>query len=1169
MAERRLQVQELEQVAQSSVRPTARPVDTYVRPPASQTQPSELSQFLAAVAPAIQANAEETRKERLVRERKIQEGIYKKELAQATQARIELISQADQHYAANRNTEYLNLTDDAEGTAAQKVKAKRQAYYSQYLDSLRANGTDPVIIQALENDLILKDAVWMAEVYAKDKADYDQERISSNFISSVTAVTDSPHSRAIQVSNINDVYNSYVSANDGDYRAANDMMWEFAVTRAPVNADNAVVDWLKSPMSSRDGKTSQWKVGRRAKARAKIEKAILKQTTISSTAAKKLATQKHIQETTEQAIRDGDTSAVVTDRDVIVPGADGKTHSVKISFADVAPVAEEVFQKTIADIIKNTEVSDDDIGSDEFLVQTERQLLIAEAAKNRFELYKDNNLPLPEMAEAASNGKRFLVRGDFKTDPKNLENAMNMYKVLSEADALAGSTEGILKTVLDTDEAVRFRHLHAMVKGGKDFEDALATVQGRIYEDKKVTVTDEHTREVLDNLWPWLSKEAEANNLGIMTYEANLLANALIQTDPTYASNPEQARKDALEMIKGDFAAVRNTDGSISLIHKASNAIRKAAETEDIEQGLQEIKETPVLQEYINKLLSLDSVPVGPAVLRALSSEGLENRVGFKLFVANAANPNQLYVFAQVPGKPTEKALLSTVNVWDFNKNRIDNIKEQILKKYNNAVDVGQLAPTAPVAPSETEEKVSALRELYRQRAVERANLTKRKEALAAGGETFETSVLNPATEAMKEAFESGLLQLDKFLSSEDKKDLEKVGEAVDKTVEEDVEEAVEEVVEEVVKEVSFPEAVEEAATTIPLEDRFAKASPPTELPPPELPPTEMPPPEAVEEAPPSIPLEEASSSLPESSAKQLATLVADKFNMLYNVDEDGTISAVKWAKQTAGRVKREANRMAAEVNKVIAQAGEAKDEVLNAASSAVINAVIPQAKDANVGTAIVGKVPSVDTVVAIAGARNPADVAFQYMGMSEHTKEGATAIRGFFKNIVGNWKPNQSVEEFATSTAWCAAFLTQVLRDSGVDTTKLIKGDKFNQVRAAAYLKGGDVIKGSQALPGDIMIKKHSKAERRRYNSVAHVGIVAKVEGDTVYYIGGNTGNKVELAEYNMKKTDVHFRRIKGVTDLPTKSLPSLLELKAGRDARNNKAPKILQSLYDDQRIN
>ena len=71
MAERRLQVQELQQAAQSSVRPTARPVDTYVRPAAPQTQASELSQFVAAIAPAIQADADERRKERLVRERKI------------------------------------------------------------------------------------------------------------------------------------------------------------------------------------------------------------------------------------------------------------------------------------------------------------------------------------------------------------------------------------------------------------------------------------------------------------------------------------------------------------------------------------------------------------------------------------------------------------------------------------------------------------------------------------------------------------------------------------------------------------------------------------------------------------------------------------------------------------------------------------------------------------------------------------------------------------------------------------------------------------------------------------------------------------------------------------------------------------------------------------------
>lgn len=295
-----------------------------------------------------------------------------------------------------------------------------------------------------------------------------------------------------------------------------------------------------------------------------------------------------------------------------------------------------------------------------------------------------------------------------------------------------------------------------------------------------------------------------------------------------------------------------------------------------------------------------------------------------------------------------------------------------------------------------------------------------------------------------------------------------------------------------------------------------------------------------------------------EGSVEQTTALAKAKFNMLYNVAEDGAVTATKWATQTTDRAMRMAEGMAADVA-----------ENIEAAGGAIIESIIPKAEASDLKPAIIGEKPEAEAVAAIATAKNPADVAYQYLGIDENTEEGASAVKGFFENVVGDWNPDdQSVEEFAASKAWCAAFLTQVLRDSGVDTRSLLGKDKFNQVRAASYLKAGDAVEAPEVQAGDIMIKMHSAEDRKKFKlGVAHVGIVAKVEGDTVYFIGGNTGDKVELSDYNMTEEDVSFRRIKGASDIPSESLPSMLQLKAGKYGRKamDKISKGFNSIYDN----
>ena len=716
MAERRLQVQELQQVAQSSVRPTARPVDTYVRPADPQTQASELSQFMAAIAPAIQADAEERRKERLVRERKIQEGIYKNQLNQATQSRIELLSQANQHYKANKE-EYLALQDDEDGLAVDKVKARRKTYFDGYINELKRSGTDEVIIQALENDLLTHDALWIANTYAADKGDRNREEIGNKLTTATVGILDSGLDNISQVEDIDELFRNHVDANGGDYRTALDSMWDLAVSRAGTQANNALVDWLKSPFSSPQGQPPQWEVGKRAKQRAQIEKAQQVQANAGRTALKKQATANDLAERASDVYTNGNVGSAMVGQDVFVTDENGNTYAVRHQAQDFVPVIEQLYQEDVARIM----ASDAEVDV--------KEAMIVDANRRKYAFFHDNNLAPPEVRNAVSNGKRFLTQGDL-TDPQNLERAEEMFSVLNAADEYA---DGMVGIALKGEDVTRFRHLQVLVNSGREFSEALGMVQGVLLDDTKVTVSDDDSRQALDNNWlPWLSQDANAKNIRIMTDEANRLANALLQTDEDMTA--EEAKKIALEQTSKDYKGIKNTDGSVSLVRVESNALKSAVNVEQIEQGLTDLKNDPEIQKFVNQQLSLSGA----------NFDLFGTSFGFELSVGNTGNPNQLYVYAEPAageegaGDANQRILLTTVNIWDFNNNRIDGIKDQVIKQHTQAKEAG-LLPDANTSSTPSLNTGGAAGESSTEAAV--ANAATQAATAIAGDPAFDETV--------------------------------------------------------------------------------------------------------------------------------------------------------------------------------------------------------------------------------------------------------------------------------------------------------------------------------------------------------------------------------------------------------------------------------------------
>jgi GH24 family phage-related lysozyme (muramidase) len=282
-----------------------------------------------------------------------------------------------------------------------------------------------------------------------------------------------------------------------------------------------------------------------------------------------------------------------------------------------------------------------------------------------------------------------------------------------------------------------------------------------------------------------------------------------------------------------------------------------------------------------------------------------------------------------------------------------------------------------------------------------------------------------------------------------------------------------------------------------------------------------------------------------EGSVEQGVALAKAQFNMLYNQAENGVISATKWATQTTNRAVRMGEMMVADAK--VAGAGMVE---------AVSEAVLPSAQASTITPTNVGQKPKGEDVVAMAASPDLISAALEYMGMTENSKNGAKAVEGMFNSIVGGKAFKGTPEEVAKGNAWCAAFLAQVLADAGIDANKLIGGkDKYAATRAKSYLKVGKPVDIADVKAGDIMVAVHSQADRDKYfrekgqklTSFGHVGIVVEAKDGELYYIGGNTGDKVKVSSYGMGKKDLRIRRIDGVTKPDVDNLPSIREMEWG----------------------
>lgn len=1201
----RPQVRQFQAPTQADIRPAASPVDTFVAPAKETTQPSPLSQFLTAITPAIEADANQRKVDRLKREKEVADGIARAKENQIKQQARKFLGTIAYDYMVNeeayKEAEVIDVYE--------KIRADKE----QYIGALKESGVDNLLALKFDEMIEAGTETFMQETLRPAKYTHTQGKLLTNFQDGVLDINnnfnlglykkeDGSLDPEAAMADIAEMYTTFHQDN-------NDF---FTPSDNKVNAalDALVIDMKDSQPFSIIGQYMESTVHSKGQygTKALFAKSYddLKQARAATTKKNATAVAKSsaITSMIQEAFATQSISAV-KDRSYIDPNT-GK--AIKITKDEV-----------------------------EAAILSSPEYLGIKGAGNKLAFLAKIDIVPTKLKGIVLDGVKFTRKGNTPTTPEDMlmiENATNQYQAMKNA--------GMDMSWLDEDARKKMDALHYIAQDmamvgertlvddtllddpyfaeeaytqKQDFNNAATIVQ--MMDDFKGTISSKELREqVTDGLkagWmtDWLGTELnEVFNTESLTTDIVEGAYQLYSTGAYQTI--EQAAKVATNIAKDDYKIVESSDGT-DYAFKHLNT--DYTTTMDVTQTVNTYNK--VLPSLVsNAMFAKHSLEEGEfavglypdianpnaVVIRAYDTSGdvpkflgtLGGQMDKRALFTNEQQLNMLVA------KSLEAANIQPVTTYTGNDLVAREIEFQVNKvlegEMTGAEYLGGGADAATsledipitqdilnsfvgLSDEEKAEAAEAARQsgnkflseildwAFEQNLADEEVEGDQTSMLDTVGDTLASAGTAIAREfgGVKEAAASTLIADEGFEASPyDDMGKQSVGygfqmeslEEDEKALIEDINNVKPEEADAVLnlkvdKLSNWWDDTVEGFSNLPESSQVSAISMAYQLGKENV----------AREWPKFMASIKEAAQYAEGSVEQTTALAKAKFNMLYNVAEDGAVTATKWATQTTDRAMRMAEGMAADVAET---------------AQGMFNSIIPEAQAATLTPMKVGDKPDAEGVVAVATSPDPVTAAMKYMGISESSKNGSQAVKGFFDNAVGGeFAPDKSAYKIATTNAWCAAFLAQVLADSGIDVQKAIGGrDRFDQTRAKAYLNIGEAVDVADVKAGDIMVAVHSKEDKADYfkkkgkklTSFGHVGVVVEAKDGELYYIGGNTGDKVKVSSYGIDKKDLRIRRLNDVKQIPREQLPSLLEMEYGKLGKYaDKIGNFFTGLYDN----
>ena len=179
MARQRVQVQGIQ--APTEVRPTARTVETYVKPVAPQFKPSPLAQFVEGISPAIETISQIEKEKQVKRQIEIEQGEKKRKAAEA-----KLVLKRATRAAKAAGNEALGLDPDkyyGEGGEEALTEVRSAA-----VADIFAEVEDEEILEAVKSDFKLANITWFEQNFDPEKNKHLRGKTLGNVFNEVIAI---------------------------------------------------------------------------------------------------------------------------------------------------------------------------------------------------------------------------------------------------------------------------------------------------------------------------------------------------------------------------------------------------------------------------------------------------------------------------------------------------------------------------------------------------------------------------------------------------------------------------------------------------------------------------------------------------------------------------------------------------------------------------------------------------------------------------------------------------------------------------------------------------------------------------------------------------------------------------------------------------------------------
>lgn len=686
----RPQVRQFQAPTQADIRPAASPVETYIRPVVQAQAPSELTQFLSAISPAIEVEAEQRKVERLKKEREIANGIQRNKEAQLVAKKDELLG--------NLYLDYVKDTDVSHAKTKEQIIAERSEYTDNYIGQLRESGVDENLITAFETEIMTGHSAFINDKWMVGKLDYEQTQQLNELVQPIFTMNAlAEANEGVTLEQGKQRIHKYVT----DFKNVNpDISWDrinsYLIDKAFDDSkdrpNSPLIAWLSDPDLSMNQLNNSKYADKAAAIRQRREDSLK----LSKTEQKELAEGQFYGSQSFNFFETGDTSGMAYDKDITMGDVTFRPDQKSMSQAvDVEWSTRSIgFEQEMQDIA-NSDLPDDQKVAKITAITTNK---IEPLNKQYFDYYAATGQVPPRVGQGALDFK--LNANKNVTDPDVIQKLEQSYKSLDTFSKYGGSVKSVLG-----DKADDFLAIQTLVDNNVlDLPEATGYIQGtELDPNKTITVTEDTISSSLDSIETYSlgfltgTDKDNVENLAVMVPEIQKVAGLIQQVR---GGEESDIIEEAITKVAANYQAATMPSGKKFLLNMPANSKQAKAAIEDIEQGIASIMGDSDLVASIHTQLGLEpryvldddaGTIVGRSQLAQARREGkfparvYSDQANFELTLRQTANPNEVYVSA-VSKDGSEVYNLTTINLNSYGKGKLNQLRESYITKAKGQV---------------------------------------------------------------------------------------------------------------------------------------------------------------------------------------------------------------------------------------------------------------------------------------------------------------------------------------------------------------------------------------------------------------------------------------------------------------------------------------------------